>query len=742
MKYGVMVIAILALVMIVPASATINTIVMMGGNNASVSTINDTWQSIDNGENWNIANGSAGWTGRQLFSSVVIPSDLSIIITGGDNPDGAQYFGDSWRSYDAGETWYQINTTMDNHIIDGHSAVALSTDEIILAGGFDGTDITDVVYSSTDYADSWQIINDSPGWAARGLHSSVVLADGSILVMGGLTAGGNVNDTWRSTDNGVTWAEMTSAAEWPARVGFAAVPLANGSVLVMGGGYDTIEGVYLNDTWQSNDFGASWTRINASSGWKERYGHSAIRLATGDVIVMGGYGNKVIPGWSNYGNDIWKSSDNGVTWTNVTATTGNMGGWKFIPSDGEPPKTRWSPRYNAQVAYLSDVPPVANGVYGWVTDSNSIAINGATVYLWNGTYTTSTTTDPFGFYYFVGVTAPSSPYTMNATKIGYQPYPDTAITSAPPLMAIEQNFQLAGLITLTVNVKDALTSQFILGNTSVYLYQGSTSFLEQMNTTTGITSFTGYPALDTYTIAATSEGYDTNSTIVTPAADTTVTVLLTKSSTLQQSTWYSPKQIAITVVSYSPSGVIVPHAVINLTADGTSLQDNAQLQTLYGLNPVAANQMLNGTLMMNTTTGEDGVAVFTVLSSIRYKAMVTDPSDGKEYTAMLHPGLDPYTIWIGTSPLAQNVSLTTGRNATRLWYDQPDAAHITMNVLYQDITGTTNYVRFIYKSANNMSIVCQTIVANPGTATILANWTVPNKYDEGWYWYYNASMNR
>lgn len=241
-----------------------------------------------------------------------------------------------------------------------------------------------------------------------------------------------------------------------------------------------------------------------------------------------------------------------------------------------------------------------------------------------------------------------------------------------------------------------------------------------------------YSSYGTYTVTLAVNNTIANSTVIKE------NYIIISSST--QSVWYTPKQISISVMSH-PNGNIVPNATISLAADGTSLQDNSQLQTMYGINPSAANQMVNGTLLMNGVSGGDGGAVFTVLASIRYTARVTDPTTGKVYSYTLNPGKDPYTLWVGTSALTPNATASSALSGTALYVTQPDVGNVTLNLRYQDTSGYTTNVLFLVKSAGNNTVIYQEDLGNPGTGVVYANHTHRNIRGDGYYWYYNATRD-
>ena len=183
---------------------------------------------------------------------------------------------------------------------------------IVLMGGYY---YSNEVWRSTDAGATWVRMNQSPGWAARDVHSSVAMPDGSIVLMGGSISNtaGNKNDTWRSTDNGATWTQMNASSGWSARYAQSSVALPDGSIVLMGG-YDGSR--YLNDTWRSMDKGATWSRVNASSGWTARYAQNSLAMADGSIVLIGGYDIS-----TNY-RDVWRSTDGGATWRLMNAAPG------------------------------------------------------------------------------------------------------------------------------------------------------------------------------------------------------------------------------------------------------------------------------------------------------------------------------------------------------------------------------------------------------------------------------------
>jgi len=300
-----------------------------------------------------------------------------------------------------------------------------------------------------------------------------------------------------------------------------------------------------------------------------------------------------------------------------------------------------------------------------------------------------------------------------------------------------QDIMMDQIYTLILNVKDSVSLSGIPGATV------ATSNGDNLTTSVlGVATIsTNYTAL---IVQVGASGYLSRTISYVVDRDRTETIYLTPivvvpTAVPNTNILYTPKQVEVVIVSYDPAGVVVKNASVTLEAVANTLQADSQLETLYGINPIAANQLMNGTLVMHGLSDSSGGIVFTILQSINYKATVIDPRDGKTYIAMLYPGMDPYTIWIGTSPLAVNTTANTYLNTTKLFVTQPNVANITMNMQYQNKLGTTTSVVFTVKYQNNLTTAYQTTIAGFGTSMVYANYTVPNVRGQGYFYLYNAT---
>jgi len=282
---------------------------------------------------WTQVNASSGWSFRYGHSCVAMPDGRIVVMGGFNNVTGL--INDVWQSTDNGETWMQVNASAGWSARYGHSGVVLADGNILVMGGFvgasqgtslpppklsvsygfaDGSSITNDVWRSTDNGITWTLVNASAGWSARSYQRTVVMPDGSIVLLGGADTNGIKNDVWQSTDNGTIWTEVTGSAGWSARSYPSSVVMPDGSIVLAGG--EDITGV-KNDVWRSTDSGATWTQVNASAGWAPRYGHSSVAMPDGSIVLLGGFDGLV-----SYMNDVWQSTDNGATWTQVNASAG------------------------------------------------------------------------------------------------------------------------------------------------------------------------------------------------------------------------------------------------------------------------------------------------------------------------------------------------------------------------------------------------------------------------------------
>ncbi|MDD5189302.1 MAG: kelch repeat-containing protein, partial [Methanoregula sp.] len=286
-------------------------IVLSGGNSSPTGLMNDVWRSTDNGATWTRMTSHAEWTPRFEHSTVAMP-DGSIVLSGGSATDGIKQ--DVWRSTNKGASWTQMTTSAEWGKRTDHSSVAMPDGSIILTGGYISSGYyKNDTWRSVNNGSSWTSVNASSGWTRRYHHSSVVLPDESIVLMGGYDSIiGRRNDTWRSVNGGATWTLMNASSGWTARYEHTSIAMPDGSILLMGG--SATDGL-KNDMWRSKDCGRTWSRVDESAAWKARGWQTTVALPDGSIVLMGGGYEGV-----NYNNDVWRLVPTGSSEQNPSHT--------------------------------------------------------------------------------------------------------------------------------------------------------------------------------------------------------------------------------------------------------------------------------------------------------------------------------------------------------------------------------------------------------------------------------------
>ena len=249
-----------------------------------------------------------------------------VVVTNPDAQSGTLPNGFTVSTSTEPHTWELVHDENPWPRRDRHSTVMLNNDEsIVLMGGYhylrhvdEYINLNDV-WRSMDQGVTWEQMTDSAPWSGRRGHTSVALPDGSILLMGGESCESlynciYYNDVWRSTDQGATWIQMTDDAPWLPRAEHTSVVLPDDSILLMGGGYflgDTTE-MSFDDVWRSMDQGATWTQMTDHAEWEKRRSHTSDVLPDGSIVLIGGFKT-----YNDY-NDVWRSTDQGATWEQMT----------------------------------------------------------------------------------------------------------------------------------------------------------------------------------------------------------------------------------------------------------------------------------------------------------------------------------------------------------------------------------------------------------------------------------------
>ena len=119
---------------------------------------------------------------------------------------------------------------------------------------------------------------------------------------------------WKTTDGGDTWAPVTDGLIKSASVGAVAVSETNPDLVFIGMGETCIRGNIMpgDGVYKSTDAGKTWTHV----GFSESHGISKIRIhpTNPDIIFVAAFGKFSVP---NEERGVYKSTDGGKTWRKV-----------------------------------------------------------------------------------------------------------------------------------------------------------------------------------------------------------------------------------------------------------------------------------------------------------------------------------------------------------------------------------------------------------------------------------------
>jgi hypothetical protein len=192
-----------------------------------------------------------------------------------------------------------------------------------------------------------------PAWEIRDGAMLVQLASGRILMIGGWNhydvwgpnfvpgvGGGDrvTNEVWASDDAGFTWKLILAhdpnapttgpTARFPPGHTLCVVPY-NGHAVVFGNDPSS-EIVQVSDVWQESNNGQTWTRIgtNAPTLIRELFMCGTYK---GNIYVMGGQDSVENPATGDH--DVWRSSDGGLTWTQLADAPWSPRGMVYRPTE-------------------------------------------------------------------------------------------------------------------------------------------------------------------------------------------------------------------------------------------------------------------------------------------------------------------------------------------------------------------------------------------------------------------------
>jgi hypothetical protein len=210
--------------------------------------------------------------------------DGRVLITGGVGISGDDPALESAELYDPATGVFTPVGNMSRPRVD-HTATLLPDGKVLIAGGFSLSDLAARPSLSAELYDPLRraFVGTGAMKTSRFKHSAVLLPNGKVLICGGADMRGNLTlssaELYDPQAGDFSGAGETNLPRY--KVKNSAVLLKNGKVLIAGGGwgievYDPETGIF--------SFRVDGIRI-------ERFYLTATLLQTGEVVIVGGYGN-------------------------------------------------------------------------------------------------------------------------------------------------------------------------------------------------------------------------------------------------------------------------------------------------------------------------------------------------------------------------------------------------------------------------------------------------------------------
>jgi hypothetical protein len=253
------------------------------------------------------------------------PADGSVPGDSSPSTEGGTPIPQNWAVSVMGEM------PMDWEVRDGAEIVQLASGRLIMEGGwnFNGpwldalgqpSRLTNQVWASDDLGVTWFLLlahDPAPpdtGPTARFLpnHVQCLLTHaGHAVLIGGDWEGSEYGDVWVESNNGARWTRTTQDSPTALR-SFAMCASYKGALYVMGGQVaDTDPSTALNDVWRSTDLGVTWTQL-PTPPWSPRGVVQRLTEHEGKLYLVGG-GRYGAPAFSYNG----VFSFDGTTWQTI-----------------------------------------------------------------------------------------------------------------------------------------------------------------------------------------------------------------------------------------------------------------------------------------------------------------------------------------------------------------------------------------------------------------------------------------
>lgn len=431
------------------------------------------------------------------------------------------------------------------------------------------------------------------------------------------------------------------------------------------------------------------------------------------------------------------SMKQGATWHNITANT--MGGYSYpdefytgLSIYATTNKTGYSPwpslftiwwpgTYEIDLYAIPDfdINETADAWIGGFVYDEFLAqgIPGATVNIWNGTWSDTNITNAAGFWYFTNLT--NTTYNFNATAASYDNSLDYNATGVWGNFT-QLDIPLSPNYQADITFRNEDTLALIYDTITVVFANATTgSVLSTVNTTSSTWS-SGLIDYGLYNITASCDGYHPAEATIYLFENVTGTVYLDPISEFDgANTNYVPHPVRWTYVD------AYGNPIVGATVTATALESTSPWDWLSGVFGYDTSAVDIQNTVLSGTTGHDGTLSFLMVETVQYRVHCTKPSAGIDHTVDIYPKESEYFIRIGSLPLVGSYP-TYSLNATTV------GGNVTLFGNYTDTSGSSSGVRFIVRnSTSEVYNTSVTLTGGSGSASYAVNNTRGDQYTFG-----------
>jgi 2C-methyl-D-erythritol 2,4-cyclodiphosphate synthase len=218
-----------------------------------------------------------------------------------------------YKSTNQGSSWTEVSTTGLTNLGNIHSLI-ISGNKMILGGMHINSANGAKIFTSSDNGANWT--QSMTGYDQTYSPADFVKASNGDIYVNGVKydngISGFINKLYKSTNQGSSWTEVSTTG---------LTNLGNVHSLTISGNKMILGGMHVNSAngakiFTSSDNGSSWTQ--SMTGYDQTYSPADfVTAGNGDVYVNG---VKYDNGISGFINKLYKSTNQGSSWTEVSTT--------------------------------------------------------------------------------------------------------------------------------------------------------------------------------------------------------------------------------------------------------------------------------------------------------------------------------------------------------------------------------------------------------------------------------------